>query len=297
MSVAKVFGFYGLGTMGKRLAAHMKTFSKQQGGSVLVASRNATKAQALSEEIGAGFRPDMNSLAADCDVLALCLSTSKDVESVLKDAPLKSGSLVIDVTSGEPGLTKDLGDLLASKGVRMVDAPVSGGPQGAESGTCVTMLGGADQDMDQAEPVVSSWSSKVVRCGPLGSGDAVKAVNNVMNAAHVLIAVEGCLALQKYGVEPSVALDVINSSSGMSLQSQRLPKHVVSRNFDFGFQLALMRKDCGIAADLVESLTPTSTLIPEVYRLMLAAEQQVGGEVDYTQIAKLLEKRTGGELR
>lgn len=140
------------------------------------------------------------------------------------------------------------------------------------------------------------WSSKVVRCGPLGSGDAVKAVNNVMNAAHLLLATEGCVALKKYGVEPSVALDVINSSSGMSLQSQRLPQYVLSRSFDFGFQLALMRKDCGIAADMVESLTPSATLIPEVRRILEAAEEEYGGNVDYTSVAKLLESRAGVEL-
>lgn len=117
-----------------------------------------------------------------------------------------------------------------------------------------------------------------------------------MNAAHLLLATEGCVALKKYGVEPSVALDVINSSSGMSLQSQRLPQYVLSRNFDFGFQLALMRKDCGIAADMVESLTPSATLIPEVRRILEIAEAQYGGNVDYTYVAKLLESRGGVEL-
>ncbi|KAJ8612831.1 hypothetical protein CTAYLR_002065 [Chrysophaeum taylorii] len=294
----KTYGFYGLGTMGTSIAEHLHVHSMGlQQGPALVASRTAAKARALADAKGLEYRPDFAALAAECDVLALCLSTSKDVASVIRSAPaFKAGALVVDVTSGDPGLTRIIGEELAARGVRLVDAPVSGGPKGAASGTLVSMLGGAENDMDEAWDVIGAWSSKVVRCGPLGSGDAVKAVNNALNSAHLLLATEGAIALKKYGVDPSVALDVVNSSSGMSLQSQRLPQYVLSRKFDFGFQLALMRKDVGIASDLVDSLTPTATLIPEVRRLVEAAEAKYGGDVDYTQVAMLLEDRADCEL-
>lgn len=183
----KVFGFYGLGTMGRHFAAHLNAYSMNlQQTQSLIASRNPSKALSLQREIGAHYRENFDALAAECDILALCLSTSADVASVIRGAPrFKEGALVIDVSSGEPRLTQELGAELERRGVRLVDAPVSGGPSGAKSGTCVTMLGGMAADLDEAEEVVGCWSSKIVRCGPLGSGDAVKAINNVASSVEL----------------------------------------------------------------------------------------------------------------
>lgn len=293
-SEKKTLGFYGLGTMGNSVAKYMHKYSMEKYGSgALVASRNCEKAKLLSEEIGASYREDFGALAAECDVIGLCLSTSKDVDDVILNpaVKLKSGTLIIDVTSGEPAMTVALGKILAQQGVKLVDAPVSGGPAGAATGTLVSMVGGADEDFTEAFDLIDSWSEKIVKCGPLGAGNAVKAVNNVLNAAHVLIASEGVIALKKYGVDADTALEVINCSSGMSLQSSRLPKYVLSRKFDFGFQLALMRKDCVNAANLVHQQTPTATLIPEVTRLVQEAEHRFGGTVDYMKVAQYLEEQ------
>mmetsp|Transcript_4270 Transcript_4270/g.14137 ORF Transcript_4270/g.14137 Transcript_4270/m.14137 type:complete len:327 (+) Transcript_4270:912-1892(+) len=294
-STTKTLGWYGLGTMGTSIAGYMHKYSLEKyGRPALVASRTASKAEALSGEIGAEYRADFASLAAECDVIGLCLSTTADVEEVLSSAPLRRGTLIVDVTSGGPAATVELGERLKSKfGVRMVDAPVSGGPVGAETGSLTSMVGGSDDDFAEAVDLIDAWSSKIVKCGPLGAGNAVKAVNNVLNAAHLLLASEGVIALTKYGVDAHTALDVINSSSGMSLQTQRLPQHVLSRKFDFGFQLGLMRKDCVNAADLLKDLTPSATLIPEVTRLMLEAETQFGSNADYTKAAQYLEDLAG----
>mmetsp|Transcript_3987 Transcript_3987/g.5600 ORF Transcript_3987/g.5600 Transcript_3987/m.5600 type:complete len:304 (-) Transcript_3987:142-1053(-) len=292
----KQLGFYGLGTMGQHLAMHMHRYSQSRYGvPALIASRTSNKAKVLSEQ-GPEFRENFASLAADCDIIGMCLSTTKDVASVLTSTKLRPGTLIVDITSGEPAAMVELGKVLTGSDVRLVDAPVSGGPKGARSGTLVSMVGGLPKDLDEAEPIINAWSEKVIRCGPLGSGDAVKAVNNVLNAAHVLLASEGVLALKKYGVDPATALEVINSSSGMSLQTQRLPTYVLSRKFDFGFGLALMRKDCGIAKGLVDDLNTGATLIPEVYRLMQTAEAKYGGNIDYMRAANYLEELAGCEL-
>ena len=129
--------------------------------------------------------------------------------------------------------------------------------------------------------------------GPVGAGDATKSINNVLNSAHLLLATEGMLALKRYGVEPSTALEAINGGSGMSLQTTRLPDNVPSRKFAYGFALGLMRKDCKIAGDLVASQTPSATLIPRVVDLLGEAEAELGPDADYTQIAQLLENRAG----
>ena len=167
---------------------------------------------------------------------------------------------------------------------------------GARAGTVVSMLGGAPEDVATATEVCGAWSKKVVHCGPVGAGDATKCVNNVLNAAHLLLATEGMLALKAYGVDPATALEAINGGSGMSLQTQRLPDNVLSRRFAYGFALGLMRKDCGIAGSLVGSQTPSATLIPEVVKLLGEAEAEFGADADYTQVAQLLEKRVGVQL-
>ena len=116
--------------------------------------------------------------------------------------------------------------------------------------------------------LVEYSSGPADECGPVGAGDATKSINNVLNSAHLLLATEGMLALKKYGVEPSTALEAINGGSGMSLQTTRLPDNVLSRKFNFGFALGLMRKDCNIAGALVGSQTPSATLIPRVVELL-----------------------------
>uniref|UniRef100_A0A7S2FFJ8 3-hydroxyisobutyrate dehydrogenase-like NAD-binding domain-containing protein n=1 Tax=Haptolina brevifila TaxID=156173 RepID=A0A7S2FFJ8_9EUKA len=108
-----------------------------------------------------------------------------------------------------------------------------------------------------------------------------------------MLATEGMLALKKYGVQPATAVEVINASSGASLQVQRLPDNVISRKFAYGFALGLMHKDCRIAGNLVASQTPGATLIPKVVTLLGEAEERYGPNADYTQIARLLEERTG----
>ena len=157
-------------------------------------------------------------------------------------APLIS-SCILDTTSGVPSMTREIAEDLSSRGIVYIDCPVSGGPAGAEAGTLTAMLGSDDEAVAKeiVMPLVAQcFSKKTVFCGPSGSGMAVKSINNVMNTAHVCIAAEGLLALRNYGVEPDVALDVINSSSGRSLATQeRVPEEALTGRFGFGFKVDL----------------------------------------------------------
>ena len=296
-STAQV-GFVGLGTMGSHLAGHLHKFSQERHGRpALVWNRSPEKAVRHAEVHGTTAVASLGDLSA-CTILCLCLSTTADVEAVLAQIPLERGALVIDATSGDPEQTKALAaKLLAERGIRFCDAPVSGGPSGAEASTCTTMLGGGTpEDVAAASELCDRWSKKVVHCGPVGAGDATKCINNVLNSAHLLLATEGMLALKSYGVDPATALEAINGGSGMSLQTTRLPDNVLSRKFNFGFALGLMRKDCNIAGALVGSQTPSATLIPRVVELLGEAEAEFGSDADYTQVAQLLEKRAGVQL-
>lgn len=293
-SDAKEVGFVGLGNMGNGLARHLNARSQERYGSpALVWNRTPEKAERHASAFGTKAVGALSDLKR-CAVLCLCLPTTAHVEQVLADVPLSPGTLVIDCTSGDPEQTRELAArLLRDRGVRFVDAPVSGGPAGAESGTLTSMVGGDAADVAAAKVLIDAWSKKVVHCGPVGAGAATKSINNVLNSAHLLLATEGMLALKSYGVSPATALEAINGGSGMSLQTTRLPDNVLSRKFSYGFALGLMRKDCAIAGNLVASQTPSATLIPRVVELLHEAEEMLGAEADYTKVALLLEERAG----
>src|SRR5262249_1899671 len=152
-------------------------------------------------------------------------------------------------TSGDPATSRRIAATLAEKEVGFLDAPVSGGVKGAESGTLTVMIGGDAATLEKVRPVLEGFGKKLVHCGDVGAGDAVKAVNQALLAIHILSAGEGLVALSRLGVKPEVALDVINSSSGRSNSSMNLfPERVLGRKFPRTFRLALMDKDIDIAA-------------------------------------------------
>jgi len=160
------------------------------------------------------------------------------------------------------------------------------------------MLGSDDEAAaDRVEALVQAFAKKVVRCGPAGSGHAVKAVNNAMNSAHLLLGAEGLLALAANGVSPDVALEAINGSSGRSLQTQeRLPQEVLTGRFAYGFKLPLMAKDCRIAGSVMEGC-PGATLLPAAVAAVQRAESEEAEDADYTRIVCPLERAAGAELR
>jgi 3-hydroxyisobutyrate dehydrogenase len=293
-------GFIGLGAMGKHMACHLhaKVCSAQH--PLLVWNR--TPERSKEHHLVYGTRP-MNSLqeTSECSLLFLSLPTTTEVSDVLSSCPLKEGTIVVDCTSGDPALTRSLCESLAYKGIILVDCPVSGGPAGAAAATLTTMIGGNDDAAIETvkSVVLKSFSSKAVHCGVSGSGMAVKSINNILNTAHLLVAAEGLLALQAFGVDPDTALEVINSSSGRSLATQeRIPNSVLTGQYNYGFKLGLMAKDCRIASSLVADFFPHATILPEANRLINTAEKMPWGfDADYTEVVKLLENKSSTELR
>ena len=217
---------------------------------VTVWNRTISRTEKHAEEFGTRCARAL-SAAADADVIITCLPTSVEVAVVVSQLAqkLKPGTLWIDCTSGEPNATKAIAHTLKGVGISMFDCPVSGGPDGALSGQLTAMVGGDDKHA--ARPFISLFAKKaIVDCGPIGAGHAVKAMNNCLNAAHLILGGEALLTLTKLGVKPDVALNAINSSSGRSLQTEiRIPREVLSRKFDYGFKLGLMLKDVKIAVE------------------------------------------------
>ncbi|MDX2183318.1 MAG: NAD-binding protein, partial [Gemmatimonadaceae bacterium] len=156
------------------------------------------------------------------------------------------------------------------------------------------MVGGDAAVLEQVRPVLSRFGAKIVHCGPVGAGDALKAVNNALLAMHIWGTAEGLAALEKAGVKAEIALDVINASSGRSNASQNLfPDRVVTRAFPRTFRLALLDKDVGIAAQVAREQQVPSPLLQLTSSLMREAHEELGEEADHVEAVRVVEQQAG----
>ncbi|MBC7893822.1 MAG: NAD(P)-dependent oxidoreductase [Cytophagaceae bacterium] len=289
--------FLGLGAIGTPMAAHVASRHP-----LIVWNRTAAKATAFAAEHNATVVATPREAATASSVVITCLPTSVEVEALL-DGPdgllpgMASGTLLIDCTSGDPASSRRIAARLAERGIAFLDAPVSGGTSGAVNGTLTVMCGGDDATFERARPVLEAFGSKIVLVGPVGSGHALKAVNNAWLAVHIWAAAEGLAALTKAGVKPSAALDVINAASGRSNASENLfPQRVLTRAFPRTFKLALLEKDVAIAAEFMRDQRVPSAVTQQVAELFRQARTELGEEADHVEVARLIEKWSGVEI-
>jgi 3-hydroxyisobutyrate dehydrogenase len=213
-------------------------------------------------------------------------------------AGFRPDALLLDCTSGDPATSRRIAARLAERGVAFADAPVSGGTNGAEAGTLTVMVGAEPAVFERARPVLAAFSRCVEHVGPVGAGDALKAVNNAFLALNILALGEGLVALAKVGVAPRVALDVINASSGRSFVSEVLvPERVLSRTWPRAFRLALLDKDVAIAVGLLTEVGVPGPLAERVSSLLGQARATLGEAADYLDPIRLSEQQAGVELR
>jgi 3-hydroxyisobutyrate dehydrogenase len=207
---------------------------------------------------------------------------------------LAKGALMIDCTSGDPATSVEIAEMLASREVGFVDAPVSGGVKGAVAGTLTIMCGGSDADIARARPVLETFGKKIIHCGGVGAGDAVKAMNQALLAVHIWSGGEALATLARLGVTAQVALDVINGSSGRSNTSENLfPERVIGRAYPRTFKLALLDKDIGIAAGIAAENGVPTPLIDLAARLISEAHAELGEEADHVEAVRVIEERAG----
>jgi 3-hydroxyisobutyrate dehydrogenase len=293
-------GFVGIGNMGWPMAANLVG----AGFSVQVADARRATADSFAQQIG-GFAPDtLGQLAAASDVVVTMLPTSAIVTTVLEGgednllAGLKPGTVVIDMTSGLPAVTQALALKVAERGAVLIDAPVSGGVPRAKTGQLAIMVGGDAEAIERVRPVLAAMGTAITRCGDVGAGQALKALNNLASGASFLIGIEALLIGQRFGLEPGLMVDVINASTGMSNSSQKkFRQFVLSRSFDAGFGLDLMVKDLSIALQMAKDTgtpVPFASLCREMWA---AAAGMLGPGQDHTAMAKLSERLAGTELK
>jgi 3-hydroxyisobutyrate dehydrogenase len=242
-------------------------------------------------------------LGARVEAILTCLPTSAEVQDVLFGPEglaqgLAQGSLVIDCTSGTPARSRLIGAALADRGVDFVDAPVSGGTNGAEAGTLTAMVGGTQSAFARARPILATFSSRVEHVGPLGTGHALKAVNQAVLATNILALGEGLAALVKLGVSGGRAVEVLNASSGRSFVSEQLvPERVLSGAWPKTFRLALLDKDAAIAAEVLEEAGIAGPVLHRVSELLQRVRAELGEDADYLEAIKLNEREAGVKIR
>ena len=278
-------GFVGLGNMGFPMVTNLV----EAGFSV----RGFDVAAAAVEKIttvGATGAATAAEAAANADVLILMLPNSRIVQSVVDEllatSALSESTIVVDMSSSEPVATQELAARLAGLGIALVDAPVSGGVRGAQNGTLAIMVGGEDVAFERVEPVLAALG-KVTRTGPVGSGHAVKAFNNLLSATHLWVTSEVMEAGKRFGLDPEVMLSVFNSSSGRSGSTEnKWPNFILGETYNSGFGLALMLKDMKIALALAETTGASHQLSADAVERWSLAAADLSPTADHTEVAR-----------
>ncbi|HKC26959.1 MAG TPA: NAD(P)-dependent oxidoreductase [Jatrophihabitans sp.] len=286
-------GLVGLGQMGAPMAARLA------GSGVSVAGFDISPV--VGERLtGTGVTLCGGLLeVARCPIVILVLPDSDAVTQVLVgDGLLRAmdaGTLVLDMSSSVPGRTRELAIEADRHGIELVDAPVSGGVSGAQRGTLTAMVGGRPEAVARARRVLDVLARRVVHVGAVGSGHAMKALNNLMSATHLLVTSEALLAARSFGLDPRVVLDVVNGSSGRSGSTEnKWPNFVLPRTFDSGFRLDLMLKDMRIALAVERDAEVFAPLSHAAVALWSEAAQELDPSADHTEIVRWLEARGSG---
>src|SRR5438067_2316670 len=257
--------FIGLGTMGAPMARNLL----DAGFDVTVHNRTREKEQPFAKRAASPAEA-----ATDKDIVVTIVSDTPDVEAVLFGPQgvvhgASSGTLVIDMSTISADATRGFGAKLASNGIRMIDAPVSGGSEGAQKGTLTIMVGGDEPDVVNASPVLDVLGGKVTHVGPLGSGQLTKAVNQVIIAGYFEAVAEGMVLAMKSGLDTDKVLEALSAGMARSAVLEMRAKNMIEDNYPLGFKLSLHLKDLRIALSSGVDL-PVARMVKEIEERMLA---------------------------
>jgi 3-hydroxyisobutyrate dehydrogenase len=280
--------FVGLGTMGAAMAANLR----RAGFEVTVWNRTPGRAADLLA-MGAVEASTPAEAARAADVVVSCVSDTPDVETVLFGtdgvaAGVAAGALVIDCSTISPGATTGFAERLREQGIGFVDAPVSGGSEGAKNATLTIFVGGEPADVERARPVLEAMGKTITHFGPAGSGQAVKAVNQVVLAGTYLGVAEGMVLAMKAGLDPVAVAGALNGGAARSWVLENRHGRMAANEYPLGFRTSLHLKDLVIALELARS---TGTALPVS---ALAAQLEAGlvargyGDEDMSNLARAI---------
>lgn len=281
-------GYVGLGAMGGALARRLMLSKKLH---VL-----DLRPEVVETFAGNGAIPAQNgaALAQTCDVVMLCLPRSSNVRQAIFGEGgliegLEPGKILVDQTSGDPDETRAMAAELAEKGITLIDAPVSGGPEGADAGTIAIMVGGPVEAFEKVKPVLEAISPNIDHCGDIGNGHVVKLVNNTIAACNRLAMYEAVAMGRKYGLSLQTMSDVINKSSGRSGATERALPAMLEGKQASNFAIGLMLKDVGLATKLGNNCGAPMMLANIARGLLQAGTYELGESANLDDITAQIE--------
>jgi len=285
--------FIGLGIMGSPMAVHLAN----AGHTVVGHNRSPHKTQPLVDA-GGTAAGSVAEAVRDADVVAVMVPDSPDVQDVLAGddgvfANARPGTLVIDFSSIRPDVTVELAAQAKDRGMRLLDAPVSGGEAGAKNAALSIMVGGDAEDFETARPLLDVVGKTVVHVGPSGSGQTVKAANQLIVAANIQALAEAVVFLEAYGVDTKAALEVLGGGLAGSKVLDQKQEKMLSRSFDPGFRIELHDKDMGIVTAAARGAGVAVPLGALVAQLMASAKAVGDGGLDHSGLLRGVERLSG----
>lgn len=298
MNSTDTIGFVGIGAMGTPMAGNLA----KAGYKLVVFDLDAARTAALAREHGVTVAASLADLGAQAQIIITMLPDGKAVRSALcgaqdsfKDCILEraaKGTRVIDMSSSSPMQTLELGALLEKRGFPCIDAPVSGGVKGAVNATLAIMAGGDVAIYEYVKPVLEKMGSALFHAGPLGAGHAIKALNNYVSAAGLAATCEALIAAEGFGIDPAVATDIINASSGMNNTTRnKVKQQMLNGAYAAGFATGLMAKDVRTALEVAKAMGGPSAYAEHTAGLWNAMEREEGFAVDHTAMHRYLAKQ------
>jgi 2-hydroxy-3-oxopropionate reductase len=285
--------FIGLGIMGSPMAVHLAKAGHQVAGY----NRSPEKAAPLVDA-GGRAAESIADAVSDADVVCLMVPDSPEVSDVLAGEGgvfdnAKEGTLVIDFSSIRPDVTTQLAEQAATRGLRLVDAPVSGGEAGAVNAALSIMVGGEADDFEAAKPYLDVVGKTVVHVGPSGAGQTVKAANQLIVAANIEALAEAVVFLEAFGVDTAAALEVLGGGLAGSKVLDQKKQNMLDRSFDPGFRIALHHKDLGIVTAAAREAGVVIPLGAIVAQLMASALANGDGGLDHSGLLRGVERLSG----
>jgi 2-hydroxy-3-oxopropionate reductase len=288
--------FIGLGIMGGPMAAHLV----DAGFDVVGYNRSPAKVQELVAAGGQGAESVADAVR-EADVVAVMVPDSPDVQQVLAGDggvfdSAKPGTLVVDFSSIRPDVTVDLAKQAKDRGLRMIDAPVSGGEAGAKAATLSIMVGGDKADFDDAAAVLNAVGKTIVHVGPSGAGQTVKAANQLIVAGNIELLAEAVAFVEAYGVDTEAALKVLGGGLAGSKVLDQKGANMLGRSFQPGFRIALHHKDLGIVTSAAREAGVVIPLGAVVAQLMASALASGDGGLDHSALLRGVLRLSGKDL-
>ena len=286
-------GFIGLGIMGGPMAANLV----KAGFDVIGYNRGPEPTRRLVEQGGRGA-DSLAEAVRDADVVVTMLPDSSDVEAVALGedgiyAHAKPATLHLDMSSIRPDVAKQVAEAGKERGIRVLDAPVSGGEQGAIDATLSIMVGGDQNDFADARPVLEAVGRTVVHVGPVGAGQTVKAANQLIVAGTIELVAEAIVFLEAYGVDMEAAIKVLTGGLAGNAILERKAPGMLARDFTPGFRIELHHKDMGIVTSAAREAGVVVPLGAVVAQLIASLKAQGDGGLDHSALLKLVEQLSG----